>query len=660
MDTSDATPPNIHSSSRRASRPKPLATRKSSNNVAPGPASPEIISSLISSLSVISSPANSLFEGPLGSQSLPASPALTGNTFGLLNGYKVEQRSSRGSFGIDYGAYLPSRTESQIDVLPDELPASPPVIRTSKPPSGLSSVTAPKRQKSRDRSPFKSFLRGSSRGSSRPSSRDSSTSKERESTGSFGGLSIDRGTSPSVELHIKKSSDSWNRPGIRGSKSLMYMSSRERLREAFQKSPTLLSSAASLDTLSLPPLAPFDSDYFMAATPISEEPSGATVEVAPAGYNYGPVSPEIGGVADGKFIPARGSSLRKSSSNKRSSRRGSRQHERRESDAGGTILEEGEQQYGKSGNIDFRRQETLSRVSSKTPEPIVAADVRSQTKYGNFQAQPDDNPPSVGPVDASPLNDLDERVVKNERNRGRRKLSIDRRSGTLTPEPLHEWPQRMSSAMKHMSAPTSPQKEKDLQHRSTWQAGSRSSVVSPEPKLRSSHTEERSTSPSDSVDDAVEAYLRSPRLSQKIQDDRTGRVISFSEVGDSEGYAVFCCVGMGLTRYITSFYDELCATLKLRLITPDRPGVGDSQPYSDGTSTPLSWPGKLFPSYHYELKLTPPLMISTLFVERSRLINSLCWLTLRVPSTLLLRLFECPNTSAPACTCLRLGFHHLR
>lgn len=96
----------------------------------------------------------------------------------------------------------------------------------------------------------------------------------------------------------------------------------------------------------------------------------------------------------------------------------------------------------------------------------------------------------------------------------------------------------------------------------------------------------------DSIDDSVEAYLRSPRLSQKIRHPQTGRVISFSEVGDSEGSAVFCCVGMGLTRYITAFYDELAVTLKLRLITPDRPGVGDSEAYADGNATPLGWPGK--------------------------------------------------------------------
>lgn len=104
--------------------------------------------------------------------------------------------------------------------------------------------------------------------------------------------------------------------------------------------------------------------------------------------------------------------------------------------------------------------------------------------------------------------------------------------------------------------------------------------------------EERPTS-ADSIDDAVEEYLSSPRLTQRIHHPQTGRVISFSDVGDPTGSVVFCCVGMGLTRYITAFYDELAATLKLRLITPDRPGVGESEMYADGSDTPLSWPGKM-------------------------------------------------------------------
>lgn len=94
----------------------------------------------------------------------------------------------------------------------------------------------------------------------------------------------------------------------------------------------------------------------------------------------------------------------------------------------------------------------------------------------------------------------------------------------------------------------------------------------------------------DLVGNAVDDYLQSPRLSQTISHPQTGRVISFSEVGDPGGSVVFCCLGMGLTRFITAFYDELASTLKLRLLTPDRPGIGGSEAHTDGLDTPLSWP----------------------------------------------------------------------
>ncbi|KAF3940480.1 hypothetical protein ABW19_dt0205909 [Dactylella cylindrospora] len=101
-------------------------------------------------------------------------------------------------------------------------------------------------------------------------------------------------------------------------------------------------------------------------------------------------------------------------------------------------------------------------------------------------------------------------------------------------------------------------------------------------------------SDADSIDDAVEAYLCSPRLSQKLRFPNSGRVISFSEVGDPNGYAVFVCVGMGLTRYVTAFYDELALSLGLRLITPDRPGVGESDAIPESERTVLSWPGAIY------------------------------------------------------------------
>ena len=67
--------------------------------------------------------------------------------------------------------------------------------------------------------------------------------------------------------------------------------------------------------------------------------------------------------------------------------------------------------------------------------------------------------------------------------------------------------------------------------------------------------EERPSS-ADSIERGVETFIHAQRLSQKIRHPQTGRVISFSEVGNPKGNVVFCCVGMGLTRYITAFYDE--------------------------------------------------------------------------------------------------------
>jgi len=92
-----------------------------------------------------------------------------------------------------------------------------------------------------------------------------------------------------------------------------------------------------------------------------------------------------------------------------------------------------------------------------------------------------------------------------------------------------------------------------------------------------------------SVEEEVETFLNSPRFTQKIPHPRTGRTITFSEVGDPDGFVVFCCVGMGLTRYVTTFYDELAKTQKLRIITPDRPGVGMTDAMPAQRSTPLAW-----------------------------------------------------------------------
>ncbi|ODQ49745.1 alpha/beta-hydrolase [Saitoella complicata NRRL Y-17804] len=56
------------------------------------------------------------------------------------------------------------------------------------------------------------------------------------------------------------------------------------------------------------------------------------------------------------------------------------------------------------------------------------------------------------------------------------------------------------------------------------------------------------------------------------------------------GFPVICLVGMGLNRMITAFYDDLAHSLGLRIITPDRPGVGGSDPVSDFDRRVSTWP----------------------------------------------------------------------
>ncbi|KAI4174739.1 MAG: hypothetical protein LQ343_002110 [Gyalolechia ehrenbergii] len=147
-----------------------------------------------------------------------------------------------------------------------------------------------------------------------------------------------------------------------------------------------------------------------------------------------------------------------------------------------------------------------------------------------------------------------------------------------------------SKLLRRLSRPTSPSTAE--KHRRTFSHL--------ESELHSPVERPKSTDP---IDDAVRVYVSAPRLSQKTTDPKTGRVISFSEVGDPDGSVVFCCVGMGLTRYVTAFYDDLAKTLKLRLITPDRPGVGESEVHTDGMDTPLGWPDDVL-AICQKLKLT--------------------------------------------------------
>ncbi|KAI0007097.1 alpha/beta-hydrolase [Xylariaceae sp. FL0662B] len=516
------------------------------------PASPEVISSLITSLSVISTPANKHFEGQ--TLSMPASPG-------------------EGSFGVEYGSVsspkkLGRLQEEEVDL--DELAASPPIIRTAKPPSGFSPLTAPKSPHRESSGGLKSLLRSSSRPSSK------SSAESHDDTRSIGNLSIERGLPPTPELHTQKSHDSWGRKQGRSHKGLMYMSSKERLRASESEKKRTSSGSVISNGLSPKP------DSCLAETPISEEPGDSPTKA---------IMPDRSSSFDSgnlhRPIPARDSSLQKTRTNvKRSSHRSSRSRRENESGIDDTIPEGAE--HNRSRNDSTPRRRHTSRPNSdfdsrKRRDEILSPDMAHPVRLSTSSRKSQGIYNHQRSRSYSDGNDIEDGAPFPSVYQGRRRSahSTDRRkSGRTTPDPSDAiQPKRSSSRLKRLSAgPKSPEP-----------TDRRKESATPEPTVGY----ERPGS-ADSVDDAVESYLCSPRLSQKIRHPQTGRVISFSEVGDADGSAVFCCVGMGLTRYITAFYDELALTLKLRLITPDRPGVGDSESYTDGTATPLSWPDDVY------------------------------------------------------------------
>lgn len=180
---------------------------------------------------------------------------------------------------------------------------------------------------------------------------------------------------------------------------------------------------------------------------------------------------------------------------------------------------------------------------------------------------------------------------RSRTDRKRSSKTFPKRSDSL-PIPS---PKSPKSQKKHSLTPSSPRKAYRNRNSEPHFAANPHSPPRPSfasaPETRPIDLDhQRRPSSADSIEDAVDAYLCSPRLSQKIRMPGSTRTISFSEVGDPAGFAVFVCVGMGLTRYVTAFYDELALTLGLRLITPDRPGVGESDPIDESERTVLTWP----------------------------------------------------------------------
>lgn len=636
-----AVPPIPRQTRQHARRRSP---QRSSSRTDATTAEPEVISSLITSLETLPKPIHTGLDNGFDI----AGPSRRGSGRNIT---PLTQPGSprEGSFGVDYGAFVqPSLHEAEADdgTPLDELAASPPVIRTAPPPSGFSPLTAPPKSPRTSEFGAASGLKSILRSASRPSSKGSVASRDADAV-SIGNVSIERGIAPPLaspsgpDLRRQRSQEGWAKKQGRSQRGLMYMSSKERLREKeLEKKwasvgavggPNGLGSLTSLSGVGSGGIMSSRPDPFLAETAISEEPSTNGDSPTREPSKSSPRRHGERDVPSPRPIPARDSSLRKTGANASKNQRASSTRTRgtaaaassnkRDSD---TAIPELDEQHhpnhhnasGTARDVPRRKHHTSSAAgpSTRTDSLRRSSDVMHELTTPTKATFPSHNhyiePSGLTATedeteDSAPFPAVAQGRRRRSRERDRDRLAGTDRRRSNTPD-VSDSPnggvvrvKRSSSKLKRLSGPLSPRPgSPDASHRDGVAgkdvAGSGASQHGGQQQQHVAYERPRSA---DSIDDAVESYLCSPRLSQKIRHPQTGRVISFSEVGDSEGSAVFCCVGMGLTRYITAFYDELALTLKLRLITPDRPGVGDSEPYADGTATPLSWPGKLRTSF---------------------------------------------------------------
>lgn len=645
--------------SRRRSLPPPTLTKQqqraaSANQVRLQPASPEVISSLISSLETLSPPPSPHFDGvpPTAgpSRSTPSSPRANQTSFSplYLNG------------GNGSGSVGPNDSHDHLH--PDQA-ATPPVVRTS--PARQSPVSAGWNGSDVDGATMlHNYWRGNKR----------TVSAEQDDGSNMRKLSLEPSTAPWDNMTRRSSaSTETSRKNRRSHFGLKYTGSREKMREKENERRRSSMAPSGDDGLALEALETSISAFEEpeAADPAStEEPvrfRTTHLEIKPL-TSSGPNSPGLPsaqsspGIGPARFVPARQSSLRKTSHSRSQSKRrsyhsglrepiypsegGSDTHSKRESFVDSKRLsfldgDDGERDRTtyepvKEGvATDGRRGGThprgTSMADSISASPAVAS-ARAAAAAASAEAgmSPDDEPLTFLSKDV-PKDD--EYTVPSPPLLERRGNSFDPASSTRTivtildPErPKSSGrPQRPSSrpgsrpasrpgsskgpldTQSLHSVPLPERRNSRLQKRRVEPLVLNKPVTTPHartfssPLGRNSETAARPItlfmddgnrpSSADSIDTDIDAYLNSERLSQKIPHPQTRRIISFSEVGDPEGFAVFCCVGMGLTRFITAFYDDLARSLKLRLITPDRPGIGESEPHADGADTPLGWPG---------------------------------------------------------------------
>ncbi|WEW55668.1 hypothetical protein PRK78_001101 [Emydomyces testavorans] len=565
----------------------------SSNHVHIQPASPEVISSLISSLSTISSPARTHFDSlpKVGSHTAPPSPSHLQSEFPRD---ELSPPSSPG-FGMDYGAYKTPVNDTEVDLLHPDDAAMSPVVRMSKPSA--------RSQHSSGSSKFESSL---VRSGSRASFASSKHGKDEYS--SFGKVSLEPG--PRVSTTSIASSGSGGRKSLKSPLSILKRSSREFCREkeidrlSVLDEKRLSSSKSRLSLRSTPSMADLaeegnsDAEHLQS----SEDPTvrrDSALSLS-SSHTITDFSSSPGGIGSGRFIPVRDSSLRHRNGGSSSKKKRSTRHSQYSFSIERDIAEvNGEndqvikqatatsnQQHNvkdgsHAGNQPVAQHPSTPKISPQSPTKHATPSHASRQRESTSLEHPQRT--KIGELKFDIEESAPSPTVQTRRTTSLRK----RNSGPLASKAINIQP--MTGKQEKIDPLHKASKRRSNGGNSDTKSHRRISSGLPSPVPQTPVSADGRPSSADSVDDAVRTYLTAPRLTQKVLHPQTGRIIAFSEVGHPSGHVVFCCVGMGLTRYLTAFYDELARTLKLRLITPDRPGVGESEPCLDG-SGPLSWP----------------------------------------------------------------------
>lgn len=193
---------------------------------------------------------------------------------------------------------------------------------------------------------------------------------------------------------------------------------------------------------------------------------------------------------------------------------------------------------------------------SPTPAQIVAASARSRESSDR----------SVTTSEASG-DELDREI-----SAGLQYMELHHRN------PIHATPLRGAS-LHHSSSPMSLDDRSDTRSTSssTLRGGSASTPVSHDTLA---------------VERELAILLKSPRLTRLVtleQAPNEGLVVSLADVGVSTGHPVLVFLGLGCVRWLIALYDELAASLGLRLICLDRWGLGKTSEVPDSERGFLEW-----------------------------------------------------------------------